>query len=289
MRTRKAVIPPLTPLSRGIVLLSVVSMLLSLATLSIWVSSQRIVGEMKMLNSQFAYQQVHNTLNEKMRDIASQLRTIDDDTTPQADDVQMAIQQQTFTASNDTKVYRYLIQLTSTNPTLRIEQSYLRYSGLFSLPDHALTDDDENASKQILNRTTEELSVDTFDDSEQIESCIEDMTKVVVWVDGNCHIGNGKTRGSDSRPLLLIVNNGNLTLGWNATLHALVIMRQTTASPAILELKSNSQLSGAVISNQTLIKQLKGQLYFDEALLKRLQASNAMHKIVPTPGSWHDF
>lgn len=273
----------------GIVLLSVVSILLSLATLSIWISSQRLGGEMRMLNSRFAHQQAYADLDEKMQNIVQQLKLTGDGAQMRENYPTSTIHRQTFTASNGTMVNRFNIHLIANSPSISIYRAYLRYSGLFNLPDSAITEDDDDITTRLLNRSIHELSPADFDATQTIQNCENKITRTVVWIEGDCHIGNTQSLGTADAPILLIVKNGNLTLGWNSTLHGLVILVTTTGTPKHLAIKHSSKVIGAIMSNQPLSMQINGMVSYDLRLLQRLQTSAGVHRVVPIRGSWHDF
>jgi hypothetical protein len=277
-----------TKAQSGVVLLSVVSILLTLATLSIWISSQRIVGEIRMLNSRFSHQQAYADLNQKMQNLVQQIQLTGDGQL-KANHPQSTIHRQIFTASNGTLVYRYNIHLTVSSPSISIYRAYLRYSGLFSLPDRAITENDKDITERLLNRSIDVLSAADFTGSEVVQSCQENISATVVWIEGDCHIGNQQTLGRAKAPKLLIVKNGSFTLGLNSTLHGLVILVTNSGPPKRLTINHSSKVIGAIMSNHPLIMQLNGNVTYDLTLLQQLQTTAAIHRVIPVRGSWHDF
>lgn len=107
-----------------------------------------------------------------------------------------------------------------------------------------------------------------------------------IWVDGDIDID--ADLGSPTAPVVLIVNDGQLSLSSGATIHGLVLIRPT-GSPASWNVPSEGRIRGAVIVDGNVGGGVSGgtfEIDYDGEVLRLARARNG--SFVAVGGGWRD-
>ena len=143
------------------------------------------------------------------------------------------------------------------------------------------------------NLKASELSVLAQEANVRTADCssISSLTSGFVWVQGNCDIAPGVTLGSAAEPVLLVVENGSLTLQASAAVHGLVFWALTAANKGPFHIAANNSavIHGVLLANQQVdTANTKVQVVYDKTALNNLQQS-PFTRVAVVPGSWRDF
>ena len=129
---------------------------------------------------------------------------------------------------------------------------------------------------------------------QQISDCskLNINSKGLIWVNGDCEIRRSRTIASATSPLLLIIENGELTLNRFSKIYGLVFLLNSTDSDSNVTLKKSAEIRGALISLPTL--NLSGEdagIRFDPIVLAEIAARSQAQftRVEVIPGSWQDF
>jgi hypothetical protein len=107
-----------------------------------------------------------------------------------------------------------------------------------------------------------------------------------IWVDGDLAISTDI--GSVTAPVVLIVNNGQLSLSAGATIHGLVMVRPS-GSPASWSIPSEGRVHGAVVVDGNVSGGVTGGTFevdYDGELLRLAKLRNG--SFVAVGGGWRD-
>lgn len=107
-----------------------------------------------------------------------------------------------------------------------------------------------------------------------------------IWVSGNLGIASGVSIGSDTEPVVLIVDGGDLTItAAGAVINGLVVVRP--AAGAAWNVPAMGRIRGAVVVDGGLVGPSGGfEIEYDGAMLRAAQARSGSY--VPVTGSWRD-
>jgi hypothetical protein len=123
-------------------------------------------------------------------------------------------------------------------------------------------------------------------------SLLNSSSRGLIWITGNCSVSLGEQLGSQSAPLLLVVQDGDLILDKNVTVFGIVFSYRSVVANADLLIKMNS---GAIIKGALVTNHQLGQLpdivrvIYDDAVLQSLVTQKDLQRIARVPGSWKDF
>ena len=114
----------------------------------------------------------------------------------------------------------------------------------------------------------------------------------VVWVQGDCQLNADIHYGSQSAPLLLLVNQGDVSLADNTHLYGLLVLLkpQNDVSDYGINMGANSAVYGALAANQTVGRQASMlRVVYVAEVLRAIQQLPQFSRILKVPGSWRDY
>ncbi len=114
------------------------------------------------------------------------------------------------------------------------------------------------------------------------------VTGAIIWVDqlgGTAFITSTTVVGSSAQPVILIVN-GNLTLGGSAVINGFIFVLNPTATILI---QQNAIINGAIASTGSLSFQNASALNYNSSILGAVPAVNINNDYAKVPASWRDF
>ncbi|GEA11862.1 hypothetical protein [Alteromonas sp. KUL49] len=192
---------------------------------------------------------------------------------------------------NDAPLTHFTIEVASLELPLSVSQEYLRYPALLSLPSaHSTNLSDQYLSSMLstmFNRKLEDFSPSYFPQVVISSQCDLTITEAVIWHHGNCDVTLSGDIGTFNAPLLIVIEGGDLNIDGLGVLWGLILLldRRDLREPSAT-FSHGTALRGAVVSNVNY--QIAGQTTFNHNVLKQLQQSSYLAKIIPVPGSWHD-
>lgn len=111
------------------------------------------------------------------------------------------------------------------------------------------------------------------------------------WMQGDCRVAAGAVVGDLSSPLLLVVEDGTLSLGDHAAFIGVVLLLQREGSHRV-QLGAGAVLYGALLSNRSLaIDAAAASIRYERAVLDVLHRGGAQAAagVVEVPGSWTNY
>lgn len=192
---------------------------------------------------------------------------------------------------NHTPLTHFTISASSTELPLSISQDYIRYPALLNLPSQSMTDkpqkDLSSLIKTLFNREVSDFSPYYFPEVDTHTPCDTHLTSKVIWRFGSCVLTLNQDLGSSTDPTFIVIEEGDLVIRGKGTLWGLVLLleRGNTRPPRI-DLNIGTKVNGAVISNSTHSVVQNGEIVFNDLVLKRLQVSPFMTKVIAVPGTW---
>ena len=130
--------------------------------------------------------------------------------------------------------------------------------------------------------------------STQATSCagLDNTAKGIVWVTGDCSI-NGGTIGSQANPVILVIQDGELSLSGGALIYGIIFVFDSpeTGTPS-LSTSGNVEIRGSLISDVDISggTGTVAVVWDPNVFGNILNNSDESYREVATiPGSWHDF
>ena len=114
----------------------------------------------------------------------------------------------------------------------------------------------------------------------------------LIWVNGDCDIAANVQVGSVLTPVILIIEDGNLSLQNGASITGLVFVLQIPSSVISHDvfMASSCLLSGALVANQKLGRNGgKFKVLYEHNVLELLRSDLLFSRVAKVPGSWQDF
>ncbi|MFC0444308.1 hypothetical protein ACFOD1_03245 [Pseudidiomarina halophila] len=131
---------------------------------------------------------------------------------------------------------------------------------------------------------------------QQLTSCagLDQNTTGFIWVTGACSIGANTTIGSPDAPVILIVHNGDLTMGGGAEVNGMVFQFSPTDDPTHgtydIKLNGTVVVHGALVMNQAVeLSNGNFTIHYDGNLLSQMTTESEFLRVYRVGGSWHDF
>jgi hypothetical protein len=129
------------------------------------------------------------------------------------------------------------------------------------------------------------------DEATVLASCdaLDGNSSGLYWIKGNCNPSNNV--GSQAAPVLLVVQDGAITVHSNLEIYALIFA--FSSSPDVqfsVDLNGTSTIHGAVVSNQNI--DFGGgnfKMLFDSTVLGNLHSNVGGRGLGLIPGSWADY
>ncbi len=136
------------------------------------------------------------------------------------------------------------------------------------------------------------FSPDSLPDRTALSGCtnVASTSSHVIWVTGDCHIPSKVTLGTLSQPVLLIIEDGHLSVGSGAVINGLLItLARKSRLPKDIIVHSSGMIAGAAIIAQPLSASSVIRLTYSSEVINKLQNAHYMQRATFLPGSWHDF
>ena len=113
----------------------------------------------------------------------------------------------------------------------------------------------------------------------------------LIWVDGPCWLAPGRSIGSAEQPLLLIVQDADLTMAAATELFGLAVLFKSpgVVTDGRLQLSDSALIHGAVLADRSVVETKQPQLRHSADSLAALVRSEALKRVYRITGSWHDF
>jgi len=140
------------------------------------------------------------------------------------------------------------------------------------------------------------------DQAEVLASCASlpntgtDVTTGLFWIEGDCTVNANKTIGSADEPVIIVVEDGDITLNGGATIYGIVFAFETTqgtpGSGGDVDMAGGSTVRGAFISDHSITNSSGTfNTRFDAQVLNNISegTSPELSNVVLIPGSWKDF
>ncbi|MGJ8681980.1 hypothetical protein [Paraglaciecola sp.] len=120
---------------------------------------------------------------------------------------------------------------------------------------------------------------------------LNSFSRGLIWVKGLCSVSLGERIGSQSAPLILIVQDGDLLFAKDVLMYGMLFSYRspTAISNPTVAMSSGAQVTGALISNHQF-DQIGDQLrvVYDQTVLENLMTQNELQRVARIPGSWRD-
>ena len=133
---------------------------------------------------------------------------------------------------------------------------------------------------------------ETLPGSDTLTDCgsIASVHTRIIWISGNCHVPVGVQLGSDDNPVLLIVEDGHLSLASGVTVTGmLVTLSRRSELPKDIIQHSTSEIIGAAVVAQNLSARSILRVTYSKTTLTTLQNAAYTQRASFLSGSWHDF
>ena len=121
-------------------------------------------------------------------------------------------------------------------------------------------------------------------------STLGGMTGTSIWIDqtssSTVSLNGTTTIGSETSPVLLVVNNGTLAVSGNLTFYGFIFM---LGSGSAVTITGSAETNGAIVSVGTLNMSGHAEMYYSSSVLSDLQDLSSLHYYAKVPGSWRDF
>jgi len=137
------------------------------------------------------------------------------------------------------------------------------------------------------------------DQAEVLASCSSlpntgtDVTTGFFWVEGDCSVNANKTIGSVDEPVIIVVEDGDITLNGGATIFGLVFaFEATVGSGGDVSMIGGSTVRGAFISDHSITNSSGTfNTRFDAQVLNNISegTSPELSTVKIIAGSWKDF
>lgn len=279
-----------TQRQRGAVTTTAITLVIGLITASLWYS----VLQLDILNQQTQHQRLYITqlanANQTIATVAAQLHNLNTLSDSQLKNV--TVDEHTFINTNGAEVGVYTLSTDLQHHTVNVTQQFVRYPALLTRPAADSTPINNTPAYfsmlDVFNRTVSDFTPSYFTDVHETVTCEIPNAAQVVWQEGDCELRLGTNIGTVDEPILLIVKNGDLHLSGEGTLWGvmLLVSSQPNSSFSIL-LEPPVSVNGGIFSNRPSTLLIKGELTFDNDLIKTLQGASALQKVIPIPGSWN--
>ena len=278
---------------RGMAVLAIVAILLSVVTFVTITTSQNVQQFFTIHKSRQDTMSSHSTMKQQVKDVAMALQTQNVSTalnTTSSPLLSTTIHKENLVGVEQQPLIHYEVTVSHNAENIQYKASFLRYPSLLRLPTAAQQFSwDNQLTHWLFNRNEAELSAAFFPNSVAATHCHNLAHATIYWINGDCELTSGDlTHTSSSTPILLMVVDGDLTISANAHFFGLIVMLSTTSSSYELNLASSSSITGAYVSNTPLQSHISGAVTPTIGLLRTLQASTYMAKIIPIPGTWYD-
>ncbi|WP_071815349.1 hypothetical protein [Alteromonas sp. V450] len=202
--------------------------------------------------------------------------------------LRFTVDEKHFVAKRGQAVKQYDITATFDNRITYVSR-FLKYPALLRLPDKSnLNKPDPFITELLFNRAIADLSPSFFPQLTTSRNCESLAPKTIYWIEGSCTLTKIDVEHSSTKnPILMIVNNGDVTLSKNVNFFGLIVVL-SRANNVELNIHKDAKLHGAFLSNLPIKTHVSGTIVHSNETLYNLQHSNALAKIILVPGSWYN-
>lgn len=113
----------------------------------------------------------------------------------------------------------------------------------------------------------------------------------LIWVTGPCWLAPGVTIGAAEQPLVLLIQDADLSLASSAELFGLAVLFKSPGAltEPRLQLADGALIHGMVLANHADVAAVEPQLRRSARILATLARSDVLKRVYRVAGSWHDF
>jgi hypothetical protein len=114
----------------------------------------------------------------------------------------------------------------------------------------------------------------------------------VIWVKGDCNVSASTQIGSNLKPIILVIFDGNVVFQNDVNMYGLLFSFKPLGSIKALDIsmQTDTAVFGVIVANYQL--GTKGALIravFRADVIQKLQDNKRLQRVARVPGSWHDF
>lgn len=112
-----------------------------------------------------------------------------------------------------------------------------------------------------------------------------------IWVEGDCTISMGVHLGSEQKPILLVVQNGDLSIHGRSKVIGIILMLSNDSGRQLARIngQTGSKIQGALVSSQDIdFTNSHLNIIYDWDVIDRLVTLPSMQKPTPVLFSWRD-
>ena len=121
-------------------------------------------------------------------------------------------------------------------------------------------------------------------------------SKGIIWITGNCSIGNNARIGSEATPVILVVHNGALSFSGSPIIYGIVFAFDEPGGDSFPgpDVGGSGQIRGSLISNNSFDGGPGAgefSVVWDPNVFTNIQnnSDESYRQVASIPGSWHDF
>ena len=276
--------------SQGIVVLSITLIIMGVCALILASATLVIKEEARLQQADTDYQLALFEAERVVKSIAEQIRLEVPATDFDKQGYGVNITTQVETAKNEQPIAIVDISVTHATLHISVRQRFVYFPMLFSLPTAGVTINTPAVMEHMFNTPLAQLVPSQFPAHSADTHCSALPASSIYWIVGNCVLSDNTVLGSPSAPVLLLVENGDVTFGEHVTLHGLVVLFDSAPSSVThaLTVSPTANIHGAVVANRAISQTIVGAITFDESNLQQLRDLPSLQKSHPVKGSWYD-
>jgi len=274
--------------SQGIVVLSLTLIIMAVCALILASATSLMKEEARLQKADTDYQLAMFEVERIVKSIAEQIRLKVPTTDLDKQGYGVHITTQIETARNGQPITIANISVSHATLNVSVRQRYVNFPMLFSLPTHSVNTNSPTFMEAMFNTPMAQLVPSHFPAHSADTNCSALTPSSIYWIVGNCVLSDNTVLGSPSAPVLLLVENGDMTFGEHVTLHGLVVLYDSTSFSATLTLPPTANIHGAVVTNRAISQHILGAITFDVDNLQQLRDLPALQKSHSVRGSWYD-
>lgn len=276
--------------SQGIVVLSITLIIMGVCALILASATLLIKEEARLQKADTDYQLAMFEAERIVKSIAEQIRLNVPTTDLDRQGYLVNKTTQVETARNGQSITIVNISVTHATLNVSVRQRFVYFPMLFSLPTNSVNTNNPALLETMFNTPLAKLTPTQFPVHVADTDCSVLPPSSIYWIVGNCVLPDNTLLGSPSAPVLLLIENGDLTFNENVTLHGLVVFfnNAPTSIPNTLTVSPTANIHGAVVGNRAISRTIMGAINFHGGNLQQLRDLPALLKSHPVQGSWYD-
>ncbi|WP_340121140.1 PilX N-terminal domain-containing pilus assembly protein [Methylobacter svalbardensis] len=125
---------------------------------------------------------------------------------------------------------------------------------------------------------------------------LDSSSKGIIWITGDCQINANATIGSEANPVILVVQNHDLSIGGNVTIYGIVFLFDETpadnSDDPDLDIGGGTKIIGSLISGVDIAGGTGTvAVVWDKNIFDNIQnnSGESYRQVASIPGSWRDF